>query len=609
MKRISLLYSLIISLCLLISSCNHGSVTTSILSEAEKVMTEYPDSALKLLQSIPNPEGLTGSAQARYALLYSQALDKNYIDAANDSLIQIAVDYYKDRSDDAKSKFYAYYYLGRVHVNGNRLDQATLAFMNAEQEVEALGDDYAAGLLYSEMGDIYREYYDSPKALDCYQRATNCYENAGKFQHKLWGQLTQSAVYDAMGEKQKCYDLLCNIMSEAKNIGYSQMIRFCLGDLIIMSLKMERKADALNFYKELKENYSMEGFTPSFYASLGVLQARENNYSDAQTYLEKAWGLSEIVNDSIFVHHKASEIYLAQQKYEKAYSELENCVLLQNKEMLKALRQPVLTVQKEFLETELAYKQYRIKMERLVYTLVGIIVVFVAVFVVSILRKKLKKQEKVYQQKLADLQMEALEREQQLRAYTQELETKSAFSRHDIERLTLELKISQEHIEKSRSFREEALLREEDLRSDLREQNKRSRALLNKLFKRNSKQLEETLYVLQKKYKNNDRRLNAIDEYILEIRSGLCGSRKVNRQLEDLVNEYYDNAMVHLHAEVKLPDEKHYQLVCLLLLGLSVNLIASLTGETTNAIYKRRDKIREVIKHSNVSNQDVCLLL
>ena len=135
----------------------------------------------------------------------------------------------------------------------------------------------------------------------------------------------------------------------------------------------------------------MEGFTPSFYASLGVLQARENNYSDAQTYLEKAWGLSEIVNDSIFVHHKASEIYLAQQKYEKAYSELENCVLLQNKEMLKALRQPVLTVQKEFLETELAYKQYRIKMERLVYTLVGIIVVFVAVFVVSILRKKLKK--------------------------------------------------------------------------------------------------------------------------------------------------------------------------------------------------------------------------
>ena len=228
MKCASLLYSLIISLCLLISSCNHGLDTTSILSEAEKVMTEYPDSTLKLLQSIPNPEGLTGKAQADYALLYSQALDKNYIDTANDSLIQIAVDYYKDRSDDAKSKFYAYYYLGRVHVNGNRLDQATLAFMNAEQEVETLGDDYAVGLLYRQMGYIYREYYDYAKALECYQQATHYFERAGKHQHKLWGMLNQSAVYDTMGQKEKAYDILCDILSEAKQRGDTSLIKYSL---------------------------------------------------------------------------------------------------------------------------------------------------------------------------------------------------------------------------------------------------------------------------------------------------------------------------------------------------------------------------------------------
>lgn len=608
MKRISLFYSLIISLCLLISSCNHGSVTTSILSEAEKVMTEYPDSALKLLQSIPNPEGLTGKAQADYALLYSQALDKNYIDTANDSLIQVAVNYYQDRSD-TKARFYTYYYLGRVHVNGNRLDQATLAFMNAEQEVEALGDDYAAGLLYRQMGYIFREYYDFPKALECYQQATHYFERAGKLQHKLYALLNQSAVYDTMGQKEKAYDILFDILTEAKERKDTSLAKFCLGDLIMLCLKMEKQADALSFYRELVDNYSIEGFTPSFYASLGVLQAREKDDALALSYLQKAWDLADSVNDSIYLHQKSSQIYRLQQLPDRAYQELEQCVILQNQEVEEALQQPVLTLQKDFLEVELAHKQYRMKMERLLAVLVGIILILVGTIAVSFLRKKLKKQKRVYEQKMADLQAEALEREQKLRTYTQELETKSAFSRHDIERLTLELKISQEHIEKSRSFREEALLREEDLRSDLREQDNRSRALLNKLFKRNSKQLEETLYVLQKKYKNNDRRLNAIDEYILEIRSGLCGSRKVNRQLEDLVNEYYDNAMVHLHAEVKLPDEKHYQLVCLLLLGLSVNLIASLTGETTNAIYKRRDKIREVIKHSNVSNQDVYLLL
>ena len=602
MKRISLFYSLIISLCLLISSCNHGSVTTSILSEAEKVMTEYPDSALKLLQSIPNPEGLTGKAQADYALLYSQALDKNYIDTANDSLIQIAVNYYKDRSD-VKAKFYAYYYLGRVYVNGNQYDKATLAFINAEQEVEGLGDDYAAGLLYRQMADIYRRYYDFTKALECYQRATGYYEQAGKHQHKLWGLLSQSAVYDAMGEKQKSYDILCNVKNEAKEIGNIQYVRYCLGDLIMLCIRMEKSAEALNFYKEFVNNYSIDGLNPVFYANLALLQAREKNNELALSYLKKAWNLSESVNDSINLHHLSSQIYLLQNNDSQAYSELENCVVLQNKEMLKALRQPVLTIQKDFLETELAHKQYRIKMERLVYTLVGIIVILVTVLVVSVLRKKLKKQEKVYQQKLANLQTEALERERQLRTYTQELENKSALSRKDIERLTLELAISKEHIEKSRLFREEARLHEQELRTGFW-------VLLHKLFKRNAKQLEETLHIFDKQpYKNNEYKVKAIEEYVLNLKGNLCGSRTANRQLEDLVNEYYDNAIERLRFEVKFPDEKHYQLVCLLLAGLSVNLIASLTGETTNAIYKRRDKIREILKQSSLSGEDIFLLV
>ena len=602
MKRISLLYSLIISLCLLISSCNHGSVTTSILSEAEKVMTEYPDSALKLLQSIPNPEGLTGKAQADYALLYSQALDKNYIDTANDSLIQIAVDYYKDR-DDAKSKFYAYYYLGRVHVNGNRLDQATLAFMNAEQEVEALGDDYAVGLLYRQMGYIYREYYDYAKALECYQQATHYFERAGKHQHKLWGMLNQSAVYDTMGQKEKAYDILCDILSEAKQRGDTSLIKYSLGDLIMLCTEMGRHADAVSFYQEFTENCPLEGLTPSFYASLGILQAHEKNNTLAQSYLDKAWALADSVNDSIYLHNKSSVIYRLQENHERAYQELEQCVMLQNHEMLKALRQPVLSLQKDFLEAELTHKQYRMKMERLVYTLAGVIFFLVAVLVVAFLRKKLKKQEKVYEQKLADLQTEALEREQQLRAYTQELETKSAFSRHDIERLTLELAISKEHIEKSRLFREEARLHEQELRTGFW-------VLLHKLFKRNAKQLEETLHIFDKQpYKNNEYKVKAIEEYVLNLKGNLCGSRTANRQLEDLVNEYYDNAIERLRAEVKFPDEKHYQLVCLLLVGLSVNFIASLTGETTNAIYKRRDKIREILKQSSLSGEDVFLLM
>ena len=597
MKRTSFLLILTTCLCLLASSCRKASDTDSVFAEAESLMNVQPDSALALLKAIPTPEKLTGEAQARYALLYSQALDKNYIDTANDSLIQIAVDYYKDRND-AKAKFSSYYYLGCIYANGKQYEKACLAFINAEQEVEALGDDYVTGMLYQQMTYIYREYYDQPKALEYIQKAILCYERAGKQQHKLFAQLVESAVYGGMGQRQKCIDRLCEIMEEAKQIEYIQLVRFCLGDLIIMNLKMERQEDAMKYYKELADNYSMEGFTPSFYANLGLLQVRAKNDTSALAFLKKAWELSDSRNDSIFVHGRASEIYHALQNYKQAYSELENSVILQNKDMLKALRQPVLTIQKDFLEAELTHKKYRIKMERLVYTLAGIILFLVAVLAISVLRKKLKKQEKAYQQKLADLQAEALEREQQLRTYTQELESKSDFSRQDIERLTQELAISKEHIEKSRLFREEARLHEQELRTGFQ-------TLLNKLLKRSSKQLEETLYVLQKQYRNDERKLKAIDEYVCSIQSNFYGNRKASKHLEELVNEYYNRAMERLRTEVKLPDEKHYQLVCLLLAGLSVNFIASLTGETTNAIYKRREKIRELIKQSDALSRDL----
>ena len=188
----------VIVLMLIMSSfflgCQRQYLVAEKLLQAEAVMNKYPDSALNLLKDIAQPELKTQAHHARYALLYSQALDKNYIDLTSDSLINIAVDYYKDR-DDVRAKFLSYYYQGRIYTNANNLTQATLAYMEAEQLVDELGDDYAAGLLYDQMGDIFQEYYDFSKALESYQYATTCYQKANKPLHKLYGMLSQSGIY------------------------------------------------------------------------------------------------------------------------------------------------------------------------------------------------------------------------------------------------------------------------------------------------------------------------------------------------------------------------------------------------------------------------------
>ena len=609
-----------IILCLLVvlpfAGCRDHSPVADKLKQAETVMNEHPDSALNLLKGIAQTELQTQAHHARYALLYSQALDKNYIDLTSDSLISIAVDYYKNR-DDVRDMCFSYYYLGRIYTNANELIQATLAYMEAEQLVDELGDDYAAGLLYTQMGDIYRDYYDFPKALESYHLSTEHYHKADKPLHKLYGMMSQSAIYKLMKKETDSYHILYNTLMEAKEISQTSVIRSCLGDLIMLCLDMDKQEEAVFFYNELIHHYSIERMTSSFYASLSLLMAKEKNVEKSQFYINKAWERARTQSDSIHLYYISSQVEQLSSSYQQAYSDLEQSITLQNRSVREALQQPILTAQKNFLHQELQYKEYKLKTERYIRLLGFTILLLVSILAILLLRKKLlrnyqkslkeklEERDCAHEKKIKTLQQEALKREDSLRSHAAKLEARATLSKEDIERLKKELEESKMHIEEARKFREQHQQETDLLKSDKHD------ALLriNKMLKNHFKQIENTYQVLQVKYKTADNRDKAIEEYIQNTTAEFYGSKKADRNLEKLVNELYGDAMRQLRKEIKLPSEEHYRLSCLLLAGLSINFIATLTGETTNAIYKRRDKIREIIKDSNEICKELYLFI
>lgn len=92
--------SLLILLTLAGTSCTSPNAVKCKLATSEMLMQNFPDSSLTILQSI-SPEQLSDKEEkALYSLLYSQALDKNYIDITDDSVINIAVNYYSKRNDE-----------------------------------------------------------------------------------------------------------------------------------------------------------------------------------------------------------------------------------------------------------------------------------------------------------------------------------------------------------------------------------------------------------------------------------------------------------------------------------------------------------------------------
>ena len=128
MKHIFPLFLLVLLLGL--TACGDKKAVTDVLNRAEVLMDEHPDSALTLLRTLTFDDFRKESNRARYALLHSQALDKNYIDVTSDSLISVAVKYYQDE-DDVRGKFLSYYYMGRVHANGERYLQAISCSMQS----------------------------------------------------------------------------------------------------------------------------------------------------------------------------------------------------------------------------------------------------------------------------------------------------------------------------------------------------------------------------------------------------------------------------------------------------------------------------------------------
>lgn len=103
MSRLSdIIFILTLSLCF--GSCIHGNDVRHSLDNAEARLETHPDSAFVALDSLDRRHLNTPELRARHALLYSIALEKCGIGMTDDSIINIAVNYYSDKGDEEKTE-------------------------------------------------------------------------------------------------------------------------------------------------------------------------------------------------------------------------------------------------------------------------------------------------------------------------------------------------------------------------------------------------------------------------------------------------------------------------------------------------------------------------
>jgi hypothetical protein len=149
---------ILILIALSIAACTDNN---AVLERADKMMESKPDSALYLLEKIKSHSFFKSSDKALFALLYSQALDKNGIIIESDSLISIATNYYDEK--EATRAAFSWLYLARCANNRGDASAQASALLKAQDFAEKSENIKAKALIFTDKASMYRiqQNYDS----------------------------------------------------------------------------------------------------------------------------------------------------------------------------------------------------------------------------------------------------------------------------------------------------------------------------------------------------------------------------------------------------------------------------------------------------------------
>ena len=358
---------LLINILLLIScTCTQQQGANNILIQAENIVEQQPDSALRLLNTVLFPENWNKSRFNKYNLLLLQAKDKSYKDITSDTIIFAVKDYYLQKKDNPHAAMAAYY-CGRLWHERNNMNEAVKAYMEAEKLADKTDNDNLKGLIQSNLGILHREHSSYPKAIELLKNAVQLYSKAKNYKNeinslRLIGDCfginekidssfyyyneslklavlhnmpkQQSDVKNDMGAtylSQENYEQAKNLFQESLALADDSVSKARILLNIAQVYGYENKADSVNFYidKAMALNNSNPWLIQISYRLKSEIAEKNNRYQNAlidykeyYNYTLKVWDNAknnalldiQAKYDYIKLKNAESEIIIKQQK-------------------------------------------------------------------------------------------------------------------------------------------------------------------------------------------------------------------------------------------------------------------------------------------------------
>lgn len=546
----------IISLLILLSlfGCGNNNRIEQELSQAANLMRNQPDSSLRIIESIDPDDISRRSTRAKYALLYSQALDKNYEDTDDDSLIRVAYRYYDKRMCSDSIRFLLNYHYGRVCQNAENYSDAIHYYLTAEQYALSAKTHFFLGLVYTRLGDVYSAQLNFNGMLEYYQNAYNSLSKLDNQAFKNNALLNIANAYSSLQDSDNALKYYRLALDMAKDRKDDDITAACLGNIGDIYAEKGNTTQVLQMVEEIKK-ISPDAITIFEYILLTKAYYQQHDIANARYYLNKASMLATDIRDEAVVKYQSFQIEMAARNYDDAETAINDYILLSDSISRIVVAQSAIAAERKFYKEQTAFTSFRLKTRKHFEYVTAFFIFCLLVFLIYFYRQRIR------------------QKQEQIERYMSLVDS---------------IRLSKDHIvtELEQKTGMEARLKELVLsRFDILDQ-------LGRAFyeRDNTKAQQEAIYKQVKTFISN-----------------LSTNSATKKEMEGIINTVNDNIIIKLRAQFPKIKPSDIDLLSYIYAGFSAQIISVLIDDSVPNIYNRKSRLKARIASSDAPDKELFL--
>lgn len=537
MRTLLLIFSVAI-----LAACTPAKVDRT-LKDVESYISERPDSALAVLESIDRSYLKSRRSEAHHALLHAMALDKNYIDVTDDSLASVAVRYY---SKHGSKKYLArsLYYKGLSYYYNKEYDKSIIELSNAEP-VAAMYDSLYLGFIKVLQAEIYYINYNKIKATELFEQALSIYTDleAEYYVNVAKSQLAKAWVSI---ERYDDAEILLTDLISSDDLN-PRILAKSMGDYAFL-MGTRSGADyeaAVKYFEKTAEIENGRYLSLQDYWVWAHALAETGDFDRSQQIVD----MLSPIDTSGTAYYWQYEIAKIKGDKDKAFELFEEFSRKNNQEVVQILKQSISSVQRDYYQSQYEISDYKLRVRSLILYIVTLSsIIVIALIVFSVIRYRRRKDaEKEYYISYA-----------------------------------------------------------EEVNRQLDEFKNGTYSALQKKYISMHKEKYETLQTLFEKFLQSDGRIDAeklVYKKVVSLINELKEDIQNSSRFDKILDSELDGIMTNLKTEFPKLNQRYYMLFGYLALGFNYPIISHFMGCSENAVRIIKNRLKSTIKNSDAEHK------